>query len=178
LPLIQAHDFFKESLKNNFGLEQITMLPNGNLKAPTSETMYYMGRAQLFSTRLEGQNTGLSIDADGNVAFIYQDDSSTLWQQIIFPAAADPDALYALLKDNASNTVTLKEGHATLNIFEGTTKRAYHGRFDFAVSKAAPPASDKVQVVVIEDKNGDGYQDYRIIYPNGDRQILFKISEF
>jgi len=174
-PVIQDPDFFKESLANTFGLSGITMLANGNLRTPVRNSIYYIGRANLFARQVEEQSVGVSLNSYGNVSFIYQDDSSELddlpelWEQIIFPVAVDSDALY-----NLSTETRLSDGKASIKLLE----RIYKGMFDFAVTTGEPPTSGKVQIMDIVDQNGDGYSDYKIIYPNGDRQTLFKLPQF
>ncbi len=56
-------------------------------------------------------------------------------------------------------------------VMEGIT---LYGVLDHLVKKVEK--SDRLQIKSIPDKNNDGIDDWKIIYPNGDRQILFQID--
>ena len=53
-------------------------------------------------------------------------------------------------------------------------RQSYRGVVDYLVTKGTPPMANKLQVEPIPDVNGDGKEDWMLIYPNGDRQTLFK----
>jgi len=175
-PVIQDPNFFEKSLKNTFKLEEIAMLPNGNLKVPNGESSYYIGRPNLFATRVEKQPLGVSINADGNVAFVYQDDSFEFWMQIIYPVSADAEAFYNYGKYEL-NISDFPNGQASIKFIEGENWQIYKGVFDFVVEKGEPLPDKNLRVVLANDRNGDGHEDYKIIYPNGDRQILFALPQ-
>ncbi len=52
--------------------------------------------------------------------------------------------------------------------------RTTSGVLDYLVTKGTQPARDKLQVEPISDTNGDGKADWMLIYPDGDRQVLFQ----
>ncbi len=52
----------------------------------------------------------------------------------------------------------------------------HQSQLDELVTKGTPPPDGKLIMEQIEDVNGDGIADFRIIYPSGDRQILYDVE--
>lgn len=160
-----------------FGLDKWEMLSNGNLKVSASNSaIYYSARPDLFSTKIP-----VPLGVDGmdspwveNRALVFlgfEDAAGDIRSQWIYPAAADPAALYALTQESVP--VLTLEGRLVVHLGSGANKRSYQGILDYQVTPGAV-VSDRVQFLDIADINGDGLGDYRIVYPNGDNQVLFR----
>jgi hypothetical protein len=52
-------------------------------------------------------------------------------------------------------------------------KRSYQGLLDYLVTPGTP--SEEVKVLIIKDVNGDGLADYQIVYPNGEKQMMYRL---
>jgi hypothetical protein len=192
LPVVQDPPALQQELKR-FGLKPMTMQPNGNLTVPLANGAYYNARPDLFSIEmLDSIPVGLdSAKAEwlSNVVttFLVFEQSATAVtpnplpagpgsgtqrrKQFMYPAAADPEALYALSQD--SQTVLKLDGRVCLYMGTGTQKRSYQGLLDYLVTPGTP--SEEVKVLIIKDVNGDGLADYQIVYPNGDKQMMYRL---
>ncbi|MBE9563110.1 MAG: hypothetical protein IMF12_09650 [Proteobacteria bacterium] len=182
----------------------MTLLENGNLKIPVGEN-YYMVRPNLFSTEAP-TNIPLGVGATNspwlenlNEAFLVFDTIQNVGQpitffeadnkvkttivrhqQFIYPSAADPDILYALAAerenpDDDCKTKLYNDGRISMCIGVGQDKLIYKGILDYLV-ESGTKTTEKLQIIEVEDFNNDGLQDYRLIYPNGDRQIMYRCS--
>ena len=90
--------------------------------------------------------------------------------QMIYPAAADVDALLA-----ASNAEFEPDGPGTISFIAGgewhTALLGYE-----VVTGGPKPWSNQVEFAPIGDANGDGLEDYEVTYPDGDKQKLFSVD--
>jgi hypothetical protein len=167
-PVIQAPDALQEALRG-YGLTQVEMLDNGNLKIPVADGLYFIARANLYSTLVPSDTPlGLNI-SNGAVYLIFEDDEGARRQQFIYPAAANPDSLYALAEDEATNLILTNEGKLTLELEQHT----YQGQLDYVVTPEQTRESDKLQMEEIDDVNGDQCDDYRLHYGNGESQVVY-----
>ena len=57
------------------------------------------------------------------------------------------------------------------------SQQHYHGVVDYLVTTGTPPTDKQLHVESSSDLNGDGKEDWVLVYPNGERQTLFQ-SEF
>jgi len=165
IPVLHDSVAFLTGLQS-FGLTSFVVLPSGNLRVPIADTgMYYSGRPSLLAIRSQlRSNVGLDV-MRMPVAINYGDS----WQQPIYPTAAQPEAVYTLSKD----AVLDQDGRLTLKLGTGDTQRTFHGIFDYVVTPGSAPQNGESLFYQIEDKNGDGIPDYRLIYPNGEGQLIF-----
>ncbi len=161
-PVIQAPAALQEAL-HQWNL-QAEMQPDGNVKVPSAEGNYFMARPNLYST-LTSSAEPLGLTLTSPVALVFEDDTGKRRNQVIYPAAANPAALRAA----GGNTVLENDGRVTLAV----GSRVYRGKLDYLVTSGARGATDQVQVVVVPDVNGDGLEDYQIIYPEGRLQVMF-----
>ncbi|HHB92542.1 MAG TPA: hypothetical protein ENK59_04935 [Thioploca sp.] len=203
IPVVHEAQSLRDGLIE-LGLSNVTMLANGNLKILFGED-YYMARPNLFATEAP-TNIPLGIGATNltwlenlNEAFLIFDTIDTTeqpialfeandkirsklirQQQFIYPAAAKPDILYALAAerenpDDDCQTKLYNDGRVSMCIGVGQNKQIYKGVLDYLV-KSGTETVDTLQIVEINDINGDGLQDYRLIYPNGDQQIMYRCT--
>ena len=179
LPVVQNPQALREALAI-FGLNQVSMQSNGNLKIPIHSGRYYMVRPDLLSmdkpthklVGIKGTNSSWLSNLV-EVFLVFEEDTGNVRQQLIYPAAANPQALYDVQSGtDESQTVLYLDGRA--HVF--TDKDVYKGLFDYLVVPGSPPFAMKLQVLDIEDINADGLTDYRIIYPNGDNQVMYQCA--
>ncbi len=172
-PSIQAPCVLQASLAT-FELPDIVVLSNGNLKIPAPDGNWFSARADWISFIREdlGMETGLFFDehpdVSGNVLAytLFTDNQQKLRQQFFHPAPASPEALYSA----AQQVVIERYGLVGFNL-DG---QSYYGVVDYLVTTAIPPANNRLLVEPISDSNGDGLDDWLLVYPNGDIQILFQ----
>jgi acetyltransferase-like isoleucine patch superfamily enzyme len=95
LPVVQEPQLLREALSNVFGLHQMTMQENGNLKVPANGGNYYMARPNLFSTTIT-DNIPLGISSINSnrlinvmeISLVFTDSSANVRRQLMYPAAA------------------------------------------------------------------------------------------
>ncbi|MCK5876644.1 MAG: hypothetical protein KAG43_03325 [Candidatus Marithrix sp.] len=185
-------------------LSGMTLLENGNLKIPVGKN-YYMARPNLFATDavsniplgigstsspwLKNLNEAFlifeTIENIGQPITFFEADNkvqttTVRQQQFIYPAAAQPDVLYALAverenPDDDCQTKLYNDGRVSMCIGIGQDKLIYKGILDYLV-ESETKITETFQIIEVEDFNNDGLQDYRLIYPNGDRQIMYRCS--
>ncbi|MDD2816145.1 MAG: Calx-beta domain-containing protein [Thiotrichaceae bacterium] len=179
-PVVQAPAAFLEILKG-WGLPEVTMQSTGNLKitSPNDTSNYHVARADLIATA-SSESVGLFTQASPLSAatsilrFVFTSpNGGGKWQQLIYPAAADPAALYNLSTDKQS--ILYNTGEARLFQSGSNQQNTYHGIFNYLVSKGTPPTSGKTEILELPDLNQDNLADYLIIYPNGDQQVLYQL---
>ena len=197
VPVVQDALALREAL-SIFGLNEMIMQPNGNLKVPAGNGSYYMARPNLFSETIDswvplglnGTNSQWldniadlflvftaadSTPSNGNSnPFDLNGDSAvqTVRQQLMYPAAACPEVLYGLAATSNSKTTLHNDGRILAYIGRGVNNKAYKGLFDYLVTSKQPTGG--LQVHQIDDVNGDGFSDYRITCPNGDSQVVYQ----
>lgn len=162
-----------------FNLPTVTMQTNGNLLVPVTNEIYYNARPDPYSQLTYESGEGIFAQSAtfmtnfGVVYLVYLDESGKKRQQFFYSAPAAPEALYALESD--SHTKIYNDGRITAFIGKGADKKTYSGVVDYVVYKGTATTNGKLQFVDIEDKNGDSLPDYEIVYPNGDRQIMYRL---
>jgi len=170
-PVMQAPAFFNEELRR-FNLNEPTMSENGNIQIVINEGASIMARAAAFALQVQiplGISTLATPVANTvNVSFVFEDKEGNRRQQLIYPAAADPEALFAL-SPNETDIVLEYDGRAHMQ-FGGNL---YEGLLDYVVTTGNPPTTATTQILDIGDINADGCNDYRINYPKGESQILY-----
>jgi hypothetical protein len=181
LPIVQQPKALREAL-SRLGYT-LSVQSNGNLKVPVTNSNYFMARPSLYS--LDVPNT-MPLGFYGNpsawlnyldeISLIFAIDTDTYRQQHLYPTAAYSEALYALAEESDSQTMLYIDGRMVAYTGKGEQKKSYQGIFDYLVTAGHPTSSGKVQLMEIEDINRDGIPDYRIIYPNGDQQLVYQCS--
>ncbi|HEC85628.1 MAG TPA: hypothetical protein ENI48_10375 [Thioploca sp.] len=96
--------------------------------------------------------------------------------QLMYPAAANPEALYALSERSDSRPALYNDGRVYAYTGSGVSKKPYKGVLDYLVTPGTPTGRSYAQINEIEDVNGDGFNDYRIVYPNGDSQVMYQCA--
>jgi len=183
LPVVQEPQILRDALSNVFGLHQMTMQENGNLKVPADGGNYYMARPNLFSTTITDEiplgissiNSNRLINVM-EISLVFTDSSANVRRQLMYPAAANPEALYALSTEDDCqlrfHTELHNDGRVYAYTGSGEQKKNYRGLLDYSVTPGQP--SGKAQFRDTSDINQDGEPDYLIIYPNGDTQVMYR----
>jgi hypothetical protein len=183
LPVVQ------DPMALQWALEQLDLPPmimqaNGNLKVPLANGKYYMARPNLFATDLSNEvplglngTASLWIDYLSEIFLAFEVNDPQLGtqqrrQQFIYPAAADPAALYALSAASDSSTILYNDGRVYAYRGKGESKIVYKGVLDYLVTPGRS-TTNQIQIYPTRDLNGDGDPDYEVIYPNGDQQTMY-----
>jgi len=173
-PAVQAPCLLQAGLAV-FELPDIVVLSNGNLKIPADDGNWFSARADWVSFIREesGMETGLFFDEHPDVRgyvlayTVFTDNQEKLRQQFFYPAPAMPESLYSA----AQQVVIERYGLVSFKL-NGQT---YRGVLDYLVTAGTPSSpGNPLQVEPFSDVNGDGKEDWLLIYPNGERQILFQ----
>lgn len=165
IPVLHDSQAFLVGL-NGFGLTQFSVFPNGNFRVPVADTgIYYSARPSLLATRRQLRDN-VNLDVFNMPIAVNYGDS---WQQSLYPAVAHPEAIYAL----SPEAVLQQDGRVILKLGTGETQHTFYGIFDYVVTPGTATQQGDSLFYQIEDKDGDGTADYRIVYPNGDGQLIF-----
>jgi hypothetical protein len=97
---------------------------------------------------------------------VFVDENGTVRQQFFYPAQVVPEDLYSA----AENLVLTDEGLVSLSL-DG---QHYYGVLDYLVRQDTPATQNRLQIESIRDINGDGKENWMLIYPSGEREILFR----
>ncbi|OQW93541.1 MAG: hypothetical protein BWK79_10550, partial [Beggiatoa sp. IS2] len=182
IPVVQNVTALQNVL-NLMGLPEIVMQTNGHLLVPITGQagVYYSVYPNLFSTlvspaidALDGvyqmPSNWLPTVMVAVLRFSDTSDEKVQREQLLYPAAADPAALVALVTGN-QEAILESDGRVLLQL----NKRTIYGLLDYTVTPSAYRGPAKIDDG--EDVNGDGLADYRIVYPNGDSQVLFRLPQ-
>jgi len=168
VPVVQEPSALREAL-GKLGLRGMMMQKNGNLTIPVGDGTYYSARPDLFSMEVAADSpVGLDItssawsDKVGIVGLVFEQ-ADKRRQQMFYPAPADPSAL-------SQETQIFLDGRVSVQV----DSRRYQGLLDYLV-KPGDSSAKAAKILEIEDLNADGWRDYQIIYPNGDRQIMYQV---
>jgi selenophosphate synthetase-related protein len=169
-PAVQAPHILQTGLAKR-GLPQVVLQQNGNLQIPATQDTWFSARPAWLATEVDDDmapEPGLFFRESPHLSgvaiayVIFKDSNGQYRQQDFYPAPAQPETLTNLAVENS------------LVKFIGPDNKPYHGIFDYRVTTYAPLTTGTLQVEPIPDKNGDGKQDWMLIYPNGDKQIFFQ----
>jgi len=151
-----------------FGLNNFVVLPSGSFRVPVPETgIYYSARPSIFAMHTASRS-GIGLDVL-RMPIVVNYGEANLWQQSLYPASAQPEAIYGLSKE-----ATLEnDGRLVLKLGSGDSQRTFYGTFDYVVTPGIAPQNGESLFYQIEDVNGDDIPDYRIVYPNGEGQLIF-----
>jgi hypothetical protein len=103
------------------------------------------------------------------VAHVFTDPQSVRRQQALHPIPADIAALQRFVTqlqvDEARDIYSFSLGN-----------RRYRGIFDYFVTKARVPVPNAVRIQDIDDRNGDGIDDFLVNFPTRQQQVLFAVQ--
>ncbi|MEK7990383.1 MAG: Calx-beta domain-containing protein, partial [Thiotrichaceae bacterium] len=175
VPVVYAPEQFLSAL-NSLGLGQAVMNAEGNMTIEATDSEYLSARASLLTPEVRDAELGIEYVNSAylpnvtEMLFTYTDNDGVLRQQAIYPAPIDNAALASLSDDVA----IYMDGRVVVKNIEGQI--AYDGLLGYNIYQAVAEASDSIQIQEIEDANLDGLLDYRLTYPNGDAQVMFRVK--
>ncbi len=173
-PAVQAPCTLQTALAE-LGLADAILQQNGNLRIFATDEYGYSARPDWLAIERDevdevtpGLFLGESPFISGIVLayVVFVDEDGIARQQFFYPAPVVPEDLYSA----AENVVVTDEGLVSLSL-DG---QHYYGVLDYLVIKDTPPTQNHLQIESIRDINGDGKEDWVLIYPSGERQILFQ----
>jgi hypothetical protein len=164
----------------DINLPEAILQTNGNLRIPAGnrDESWFSTRPDWLATELSNDSniaSGLFLKDSPNLTgtffayVIFQDNSRTQRQQFFYPAIANPNVLY----DYAQDIIIEPYGSVSFKLGE----QSYRGVIDYLVTKGTPPDTGTLQIEPIADMNGDGIEDWVLIYPDGENQRLFQVKE-
>jgi len=163
-----------ETMLNNWGIAGFTAYADGNIKTATLGQYYYLARPDKTATKTEiGEGITMfpaTLSTQLNLtALHYTDNMGVFRQQLLYPSAAHPAELKAALTElpGAKNLLFYNNGSLSVTLNEVT----YTAMYDYKVETGS--ANGFTQFLSIADQNGDGSEDIKVIYSNGDQQILY-----
>jgi hypothetical protein len=180
-PTLQAPSALLSALTevSDIDVSELTVQTNGNLQIPASEDIWFSARPAWLSTEIEEMASdtkmGLEIQESpyvsglGLVSLVFADRDGQRREQIIPPAIAQPATLNEWIEEEVSVKV-----HGWISFkLDGKT---YRGVMDYVVTQGTETARDTLQVKSIPDANDDGIADVKLIYPDGEEQIMFLVE--
>lgn len=177
-PSLEDPEAFQSAL-GSLGLKQFTARPDGNLTIAATDQRYYMARPD-WQTQLTSLLAPIGFDTQSSplvksvpvflLRFAHADGTNRR-QQFIYSAAAHQQELQTMLQGIPGITWVHFYNNGTVSAKIG--ERTYTAVFDYQVDKG--PVSKVTQLLTIPDYNGDGSEDIRVVYANGDQQILYMV---
>ncbi len=163
------------------GLNTMQMDAEGTLKMPVSSQMYYVARADKITNVASAfEPLGLLFTAspwlkNNQLAALHFVETEGILrrQQILYPTAAHPTELWQALRGIPGASAVTFNNNGTITV--KVNRQTYTAVFDYQVQQGA--ANHVPQMLFIADQNGDGTEDIRMIYTNGDRQIIYLVPQ-
>ncbi|MFK5984832.1 MAG: hypothetical protein QM479_05355 [Pseudomonadota bacterium] len=100
------------------------------------------------------------------------DKEGILYRQYLYPTPADWDSLKNAL--NAIGKQVSIDLEGVIQVVIGD--QHYLALMDYKVVSDEGSASEQLSFNWLEDQNNDGIHDYEVVFPNGDKQILYLLS--
>jgi len=173
-PMLEAPGALQSAL-SELGLAEFTVQANGNLSIPGDGNVWYSANPDGLSFEVSGDiETGLMmldspvLSGTPSAALAFSDKGGNVRQQLIYPAPAQPEALYS-----TAQNVRI-EAHGLMSF--SLKGKSYRGVVDYLVRNEGGSTTDALQVESIADANGDGIKDVVLKYPNGNQQTMFVVE--
>ncbi len=176
-PVVQEMTTLKNAVRG-LGITTVVTEPNGNLSLPVTTTRSFNARPALKSTPTWlamplGLNTvPTSLPGVLTTMLVFRDETGTKRQQLIYPAAKYPDNLYQFFARQPSVETVTFDNDGTVLVKGGSFN--LHGIFDYVVTNTGTPTGG-IQFSSTKDVNGDGIDDFAVVYANGERQVIYQI---
>jgi uncharacterized repeat protein (TIGR01451 family) len=181
-PAVQAPQTLQTSLAK-MGMSNVIWKNNGNLSISASDEneIWFSTRPDLLSIELNKEQElaheiGLfpmdSHQISGAFTtyyLVFIDKNGKHRQQYFYSVPAIPEILYS----TAQQVIIESDGLVSFKL----DNQSYRGVIDYLVTKGTPPDTGILQIEAIADMNGDGIEDWMLIYPDGERQMLFQVKE-
>jgi len=177
-PAIQQPVAFAEGLRT-LGLTTFIAEADGNLTLPgAAQSAYFRARpSRLSQTTLADAPLGVELVPSPHVSnvplvlFRFLDRTGVPRQQVVFSAIAHEAELRTFLQGmpDTDNVIFREDGTVAVTI----AQRSYSALADYVVTRSTP--GNLTQLLWVGDQNGDGFDDVRIFYKDGDQQVFFMI---
>jgi len=160
-----------ESQQQNYGMIKIESTLN-----PDAAKTWYAVRPSYESQPIAGQSAQSISSTAANKPIntvLFEHNfllNGSIYKQTLYPTPADWERLKSYLKSFGQVYLDLT-GQITLTI-NGIT---YHAISDYRVEPSNQRLG-QVELIPKSDLNGDKVNDYQIVYPNGDMQILYMLQ--
>ncbi len=145
-------------------------LDNGLLQVSAGEGSYYIARPAWTAKHVEAAENELILGALNSslplVILNFSDDKGT-WQQALFPALADREAVENFLGEFLEDA---ENGELAAQLANGS----YRFIPDYLVTQGNPTGFFSVEA--LGDANEDGQPDFALIYPDGKRQEVYGVK--
>lgn len=139
---------------------------------------YFIGRPFSATAAPAGAGEGLASDTVPNLPDVYEhsiifaESDSKLMQQPLVPRPADWPGLKAALLAMPDINAARIDAHGVIHV-KFTDGSALEARADYQVDMGSRAnATGQIAVEQAGDLNGNGMPDFRVIYPNGDTQLI------
>jgi hypothetical protein len=177
-PQVQNLDEFSIALQG-VGWRLLEVKTNGDLVVFADSTLRFSARPDLESTVAKlilplGLNSvPSSLPGVPSVLWIFRDETGIKRQQLIYPAAKDPQGLQNFLKSvpGVESVVLLDDGTIAVSIGEQTVK----GLLAYEVVTENELTTGGLQFFSVPDMNGDHLDDFKVIYGNGESQMIYRL---
>jgi len=173
-PAIQAPAALQTALET-LGFNQLMVGTDGNLTIAAGNTQF-KARPDLHSQASSpllalGLETVPSPQLQGLSEIILRFvDSNEKWrQQTLYPVSVNAQEVGSLLQGFPGATAVTFYNNGKVSVKIGG--RTYSGVFDYSVQLGSP--GTVTQMIPMTDSNGDGSDDIRIVYANGEQQMLY-----
>ncbi|MCP4702198.1 MAG: hypothetical protein GY862_35865 [Gammaproteobacteria bacterium] len=161
-----------QAILQTAGFPEFSISENGNLSIPISSEQRAVVRPDWLSVPA-GPDTGLGLLTEETllgidlIALVFTDAAGQKRQQYLYPATDTPEAFKA-----AAQAVNFEPPYGIVNFTLGG--QTYRGLPDFFITQGTPQAA-ALQVIEPRDANGDGVQDFTLVYPSGARQLFYSL---
>jgi hypothetical protein len=171
VPTVQNQTAMQVALKE-VGITEFEITVEGNLKVEVGgQTIIVRPDLYSYSTDLplEFELVPSSMVGLSELVFRFKDAYSVNRQQKFYPVPANKAELRSKLQGypGASAVTFFNNGKVSLKI----GSRTYSAVFDYLPTSGT--INTATQLLIIPDRNGDGSEDIRIFYANGDEQVLY-----
>lgn len=147
---------------------------DGNLSVISEHNVWYTARPALEAVQVGNTTPNQVVLKDSPLvsnyfvaAYVFTDNQGNKREQYLYPVSAQPHVLAQQARG------VLYDRFGLVQFIIGTQQ--YQGVFDYKVVKDDYSSGENIRVFSVQDKNGDGIDDFEVVYPGRDRQILFAV---
>ncbi|MDY6992210.1 MAG: beta-propeller fold lactonase family protein, partial [Pseudomonadota bacterium] len=176
-PAVQNLAALEAALEDN-GLSGVIVEGHGNLMVPVDKQFSYSARPDLES-RIAWITLPFGIHSVpaqlanvSTVLLVFRDELGLKRQQLIYPAAKDPQSLYTFFAHIPSLEFLLFDNDGTVTV--RSREINFKGIFAYGV-EAGHVATGGIQFSETTDRNGDGINDFVVTYADGERQVIYQM---
>jgi uncharacterized repeat protein (TIGR01451 family) len=173
-PAIQAPAALQTALES-LGFTQFMVTTDGNLTIDAGSTqfkarpnLHTQASNPLLALGLETVPSPL-VQGLGEVVLRFVDNNQKWRQQSLYPVSVNAQEVGSLLQGFPGATAVTFYNNGKVSVKIGG--RTYSAVFDYGVQIGSP--TTVTQMIPMTDRNGDGSEDFQIVYTNGGQQMLY-----